>query len=99
MADMFKWCYAPDAYACIAVRNNSAFAMAKEFDSQFVEFANECSRSLRPTGMVYLSYLSDNAGVETKGLANIPLPDVYRYFEDTNLRIAKLMKLATMTAS
>jgi len=99
MADMFKWCYAPDRFAFISIRNNSAFCMAPQLDEKFVELGRNVRRSLTQGGLAYLSFLTNFSGMRSDdGFTNLPLADIIDYLHRTGLHIVKMMKLGGATA-
>ncbi len=61
MADMFAWCYAPDAFSLINVRNNSALAFARSLSEPFPTFVKNLASSLTASGLAYVSLVTDES--------------------------------------
>lgn len=97
MADMFAWCYPPDAFSLINVRNNSAFAFATAFGGPFPAFARSMASSLRADGLAYLSSVTDGSASISPPYTNRPVTEFLDLFSGNGLVPVKLMKLGSGT--
>lgn len=97
LANMFQWCYPNDNFSVIAVRNNSAFAFATQFDATFESFLQNALASLRDDGALYLTFLTDGSGVQgPDGFANKPVAEIVPWVRGQGATILKMMRLGTM---
>jgi hypothetical protein len=97
MADMFAWCYAPDAFSLINVRNNSALAFATSLGEPFPTFVKGMAGSLTATGLAYVSLVTDESTNISAQFANRPVSEFLDLFSGSGLVPVKLMKLGSGT--
>ena len=97
-ADMFHWCYAPNTYGFVSIRNNSAFCKAGSLDDRFKRFGTNLLKCLHPRGIAHLSLLTDFSRQCQSGFTNITLEEFLEYFASVECGLVKLMKLGTYTA-
>lgn len=95
LGDMFDWPLGADCVDLIMIRNNSAFAFAKELGGPFTEMFRACRASLRPGGLIYLTYLSNCSGVEEAAFTNLGLREILAGLKGTGLDVVKIMRQGT----
>lgn len=100
VGDMFDWPLGPESVDLVCLRNNSAFAFAREFGAEFVALFEAMGRSLRPGGGIYLSFVGNGAGRRTgSGLQNPSLVALTRATRSTGLEVVKLMRVAEFSGA
>ncbi|AMG35792.1 class I SAM-dependent methyltransferase [Achromobacter xylosoxidans] len=97
LANMFQWSYPENHFSLIAIRNNSAFAFARNLDAAFATFLKTCMKSLRQDGGIYLTFLTDGSGgMSAKGFTNLQLSTLVTWLIEQGVYVLKMMRLGSM---
>lgn len=95
LGDMFDWPLGDRCVDLILVRNSSALVFTDRFDAPFQDMFQAMGRSLRPGGILYLTFLTNCSGVEEASFSNIGLDEILAGLQGTGLEVVKMMRQGT----